>query len=270
MTQPDRPVFVKQLDGSRYEGLNCTCACGAMAIDRSTLGAKRTNGAAVRLTTGDTTGGTRLAQVDDALNAGWNVNLDVEFALSFETFMDRIKAGQGAILQGWEAVIRDTKWSASPTFGGNHAWFVNDHNGDGFLVYNPLADGRRAGIAKSPYRIPKVVVREWAGKLNIAKVGDPYKPLGIGKVYAAFTRDTEPHVHLHSRASRTTPFPDRTRFAEDNVPVFRDPNSDSKVVDRQDSGVLFVAFQQTQHYLGDHNGTKWVRKRQMNYVGGET
>lgn len=268
MTQPDRPVFVKQLDGSRYGGLNCTCASAAMALDRYTIGKERTTGAYVRALTGDTMGGTNLDQVANALKSRWGITLDVERGETFDRFYDRIRAGQGAILQGWAGVTKGTKWQASESFSGNHAWYVNDHNENGFLVYDPLADGRRDGIATSPMRIPKSVVQEFAGKLNVAAEG--YRALGYGRIYAAFTRDTEPHVHLHSRARRTSPFPDRVRFDEDNVAVFAQPDSDSEVRYRKDNGALFIAFQQTDNYLGDHGGTHWVRKRQMRRVGGST
>lgn len=266
--QPDRPVFVKQLDGSRFGGLNCTCASAAMALDRHTIGKNKTTGAYVRALTGDTSGGTNLIQVRDALDRRWGVRLDVVMGETFDLFYDRIKAGRGAVLQGWAGVTKGTRWQASESFAGNHAWFVNGHSSEGFLVYDPLADGRRDGIAKSPMWIPKSVVMEFAGRLNVAATG--YRAVGQGRVYAGFTRDTEPHVHLHPRAWRSRPFPDRVRAAADGVAVFAEPDGDSRVVRRLGEGDLFVAFQQTENFLGSHAAKEWVRKRQMNYVGGST
>jgi hypothetical protein len=49
-----RPHQVSQLDSSQYAGLNCTCAAGVVALDRETLGAKRTTGARVRQLAGNT------------------------------------------------------------------------------------------------------------------------------------------------------------------------------------------------------------------------
>ncbi len=271
MSVPDRPRFVKQLDGSRYAGLNCTCASAAMALDRATLGVHQTTGSYVRALTGDTTGGTTLAQVDAALSRRWGINLDVEYNLSWDSFVARIKAGQGAILQGWEGVTRGTRWSASETFSGNHAWFVNDYiSGKGFRVYDPLADGRRDGIAESPLIIPASVVREWAGKLDVSDPAEPYRAIGLGKVYAGFTRDTEPHVHLRYGGVRSRPFPDRTRGAKDGVDVRRSPGTTGTFVRNLSKGQLFIAYQQTEHYLGNHNGNEWVPKRDMRYVGGST
>lgn len=284
MTVPDRPTFVKQLDGSRYAGLNCTCAAGAMALDRHTIGAHRTTGAYVRALTGDTSGGTTLAQVKAALSVRWGIQLDLEYGLSFDAFTERIRSGQGAILQGWEAVTRGTRWQASETFGGNHAWFVNDVNADGFLVYDPLADGRRSGIATSPFRIPASVVREWAGKLDVSDPVEPYRALGLGRVYAAFTKDTEPHVHLKFGASRTSPFPDRQRV---DVPAGRRANvrsrptsmSSAYIVDRLADGAPFVAWQKvtdgarpagstSRTWYGNHNGTRWVHSTSVVNEGG--
>lgn len=271
MSVPDRPTFVKQLDGSRYAGLNCTCAAAAMALDRHTIGRYRTTGAYVRALTGDTSGGTNLVQVESALQRRWGVDLDVRYRLPFEEFERRIRSGQGAILQGWEAVTRGTRWQASETFGGNHAWYVNDIDPDArFLVYDPLADGRRDGIARSPMRIPRSVVREYAGKLDVSDPAEPYRALGLGLVYAAFTRDTEPHVHLRDGARRSRPFPDRTRADESRVDVYREPKLGADVVDHLGRGDLFTAWQQTDAWLGNHNGTRWVRKAHMRRIGGAT
>jgi hypothetical protein len=37
-----------------------------------------------------------------------------------------------------------------------------------------------------------------------------------------------------------------------------------------DEGDLFIAFQQTDNWLGNHGGTRWVPKRAMRRIGGET
>jgi hypothetical protein len=274
VSQPDRPVFVKQLDGSRYAGLNCTCAAAAMALDRHTLGVHKTTGAYVRALTGDTMGGTNLDQVDAALRSRWGVDLDVERGDTFDRFYSRIKAGQGAILQGWAGVTKWTRWQASESFAGNHAWFVNDHNENGFLVYDPLADGRRDGIATSPMRIPKSVVAEFAAKLNVASEG--YRALGVNRTYAAYTRDTEPHVHLKFGGRRTVPFPDRTRATGGNLRSA--PRLAAQYVVRPlDPGELLIFFQITDageaykgshRWYGNHDGTRWVHTSRLDHQGG--
>ena len=270
-----RPRQVDQLDGSRYEGLNCNCAAAAMALDRHTLGKDRTTGAYVRALTGDTSGGTNLAQVDAALNKRWNVNLDVRYGLSFDAFMDKIQAGHGAILQGSCLATKGTTYQESESFAGNHSWFVNSHNADGFLCYLPLGDARRAGITDSPRRIPKSVVYKFAGLLDLGTG----TRLGMGKVYAGFTRDTEPHVILRYGARKTNPFPDRTR-ASGGGNVRSAPKLAETYVKRPlAAGELLVMYQVTdegesykgsRRWYGNQDGTRWVHTSRLDHQGGST
>jgi hypothetical protein len=181
------PRFVKQLDGSRYAGLNCTCASAAMAADDDSCGAKRTTASAVRSWTGDTNGGTTLAQVDAALQSHLGVDLDVRYRYPWTEFVRRIDKGEGAILQGWYMPIRNSRFRGSETFGSNHAIYVPT----GWGAMDPLADGRRPGIYKyHGEAYPQSLLRDFAGKLNIGGTGR-YVALGAGLVYAGFTRDQD-------------------------------------------------------------------------------
>jgi len=198
-----RPRFVKQLDGSAYAGSNCTAAAGAMALDRQTLGAQRTTGARIRQLTGDTIGGLNQRQVANAIYAGWHQTLDVETPLSTSVAFVKMDAGMGLMIAGQEGATHGTKWQGSETFTGNHQWYVNERRrnsqvagGYEHLVYDPLADGRRAGIATSPFWVPENMVLDFARRLNISLTPDStYVPLGYGHLYVVFTRDTEPHVN---------------------------------------------------------------------------
>lgn len=184
------PTFVKQLDGSAYQGVNCTCASACMAADYDSLGKIRLNPNQVRIWTGDTSSGTTLGQIDQALRTHVGVDLDTQYRLSWSTFASRIDQGQGAILQGWYRPIRDSRFAGSETFGGNHAMFVPP----GWGVMDPLADGRRTGIYKyHGEAYPQSLVRSFAGKLNVG--GSSYKALGDGLVYASFTRDNTTTEH---------------------------------------------------------------------------
>lgn len=286
MTVPAHPVFVKQLDGSRYAGLNCTCAAGAMALDRHTLGTDRTSGARVRSLTGDTSGGTTLPQVAAAIRSGWNVSLEVRLGISWAGFDAALRAGKGAILQGSSAATKGTKWQASETFAGNHAWFVNEGRGwaerNGvwspaeYKVYDPLADGRRPAIAKSPMWIPAATVRKFAALLEVT----PGNRLGTGRAYAAFTRDTEPHAHFRYGGTRTNPFPDRTRVTVSSGYMRSAPMLAAKYQIRPlRAGDLFIAYQITTRgeawrgsrtWYGNHDGTQWIHALRLSHKGGST
>lgn len=186
------PAFgVGQLDGSPFAGSNCNCWSAAKAADDDSCGAKKPTSAQVRTWTGDTSGGTNLAQVDDALNRHLGIDLDTRYRYPWADFVRRINGGASAILQGWYAPIRDSRFRGSETFGGNHSIQVPP----GFGALDPLADGRRAGIYKyhgEAYPLP--LLREFAGRLNIG--AGRYVALGSGLVYASFTRDNEPNYKV--------------------------------------------------------------------------
>lgn len=197
-----RPAQVNQLDGSQYQGLNCTCAVGAMALDRTTLGGKRSTGAVIRQATGDTKGGTTQRQVADAIFNKWSVMLQVNTPFPIDQAWKYLDEGQGIMLAGQASATRGTKWQADENFGGNHQWFDNERRknsqvagGYEHLIFDPLADGRRPGIAKSPFWIPEAYVHQFTSRLNVAaNPASNYVALGLNQVYAAFTRDTEPYL----------------------------------------------------------------------------
>lgn len=288
MSSPHRVAFVKQLDGSRYAGLNCTCAAAAMALDRHTIGKRRATAARIRELTGDTSGGTNLAQVTNVLRSSYGVDMTVRYGAPIATFDQYLYDGHGAILQGASSATRGTRFQASETFGGNHAWWVNEARGwrlvngaqvpTDYLVYDPLADGRRSGIAQSPFWLPREYLLTFARRLVISGTTQ----LGYGKVYAAFTRDTEPHVHALFGGKPTSPFPDRTRGTAPSgkrVNVRAQPTTTAPIVDYLASGELFIAYQKTatgqslsgsRVWYGDHDGKRWVHESGLSHKGGTT
>jgi hypothetical protein len=138
-------------------------------------------GEQVRRLTGDTVGGTNLAQVDAALLKGWNVNLATTFRLPWADFVKAIDSGKGAILQGGYGPIADSRFDAGGGFRGNHAVTVLP----GWLVMDPLADGRRSGIYRyHGEAYPKSLLLDYAGKLDLGSYH-----LGAGLVYASLTHD---------------------------------------------------------------------------------
>jgi hypothetical protein len=290
MSSPHRPRAKDQLNDptSTLDGLNCTPTAGAIAADRHTLGKVNIRGGQVRAMTGDTSGGTNLPQVATALLRGWGVALTVRTGISIAAFDDHLHDGHGAILQGASSATRGTKYQASETFGGNHAWYVNEGRGwrlisgvwvpTEYLVYDPLADGRRAGIAKSPFWLPRTYLLTFARRLIVS--GSTM--LGPGRAYAAFTRDTEPHFHAAYGGKATSPFPDRTRGIAPKgrrVNVRSRPTTDAPIVEYLAGGELFTAYQRTdtgqslsgsRRWYGDHDGKRWIHEAGLSHKGGST
>ena len=182
------PAFQDQINSFDSLGpSSCTCYSGAMAGEYHTCGAKKPTGKRVRELTGDTSGGTTLLQVDEALQKGWDIDLDTRIGsakLTWDEFVAKINAGHGAILQGSYLAFHGTKFDASPNFTGNHAIYVPP----GWAVMDPLADGRRAGIYKYHGEVyPQSLIKKFAGLLVL----DPSRRnhLGDGYVWCALTRD---------------------------------------------------------------------------------
>lgn len=193
----------RQLTGSRLGGSNCTCASGASGAYRHTTGHTDVSSDRVRGLTGDTVGGTNLAQVVGALKK-IGVTLEGPFyGIALVALWNRLRANQGAVVQGSSIATKGTRWSASSTFQGNHAWYLE--RGRGWFqsgaywyprevrVMDPLMDGR----PNQPY--PRLKHSQWMPRYIVEKflrnlsLGD--RLLGSGKAYAAFTRDTWPHRH---------------------------------------------------------------------------
>ncbi len=275
-----RPPFIKQLDGTRFSGTNCTMASGSMAAIRHREGSNPAGSARwyptpwyLRQLTGDKRGGTTLSQLDQVLNRYYHVDLEVTFGTSWRHFREQIKKGRGAVLQGGYSAIQHTVWSGSREFSGNHAIFVNEvrHNARlnrlEYLVYDPLCDGRRAGLDKGPSWIPENVLKEFASRLITHTT--PYYTYhsGADNVWAAFTRDTEPVVTVHLATGATKLATPKNLYAKvDGARVRAGTTLTSKVIVKLDYEDRFVAYQKKNGQLvsgsrlwyGDRTGTRWV------------
>lgn len=274
-----RPPHIKQLDGSRYAGLNCTMASLAMAIVRHQKGINPPGTAMwypkpwdLRAKTGDTSGGTNLAQAEAVAKKAYGVDLDVQQGISWGTFRTNIKKGRGAILQGsyykWQGTVYD---GSRAGFNGNHAVYVNEvrYNTSKsryeYLVYDPLWDGRRSNIHKGPMWVPESWLKVFAGYLNLSNTGT--RRLGVGKAYAAFTRDTEPDVVLRAGAVAVARV---TYYARYNGAIVRyGPWTSSSVVAKLAKGAPFVVYQRydkgtlvdgSRIWFGDATGKRWIAK----------
>jgi len=185
-----RPTFRKQGDGSRCQWTNCGCASQAMASQRGRRGVDPGNSHGWPPTPPEVRnyigacGGTSLGQGDAASNHLYATDMAVRYGVPWATFQSLIISGRGAILQIRYSVIAPTKYDASPGFTGNHAVYVNERRAsDGaLLVYDPLADHRRAGIPQGPQWWPASLVKAAAYA---------YPGTATGCINASFTRDTE-------------------------------------------------------------------------------
>jgi hypothetical protein len=181
------PAFQAQnpnISGDKYGWFDCLAFAAGMAGDFDTCGKTVLDGGFVRQLTDEpvpdpSAPGLNLRQIDDAMNR-YGVDLVTRYRLPWADFAHQIDKGEGAVLQGATGPFLGTKYQA--TDGDiNHGIFVPP----GWGAMDPCADGRRPGVWKydgSPY--PKDLLRRFAGHLQIAN----YR-LGVGYVYAAFTRD---------------------------------------------------------------------------------
>ena len=163
--------FVPQLDGSKHQGDNCGPASIAMALRWSTAHKVAPTPSEVRRAMGDPIGGTNI----------------VDWPKGYDAFADDAKA-EGFILReakyqpgrSWEdllGVLADggamclvIDYSRVPDhlkgdrkFDGYHAVFVSRVRERGtateLRVWDPLCDGRRAGIPRGPLWYPKLTLK---------------------------------------------------------------------------------------------------------------
>jgi hypothetical protein len=180
--QPQNPA----LSGDRFGWVDCLAFSAGMAGDFDTCGQTVLSGTRVRQLSSEpipdpSSPGLTLRQIDDAMNR-YGVDLEVQYRLPWDDFARKIDKGEGAVLQGATGPFVGTKYQA--TAGDiNHGIFVPP----GWGAMDPCADGRRNDVWKydgTPY--PKDLLRRFAGHLMLGSSGSR---LGIGYVYAAFTRD---------------------------------------------------------------------------------
>lgn len=284
---PDTNCKVTVGDRTYYLGWeSCTMYAGAMAVDSTTGGRLRPSGCALRRRSGDTSGGTTLRQMADAVMSLYGMHVATYTGanvLTPQRVARYIRAGQKVVLQGNAAAMVGTKYQS--TAGEvNHAVAVLDVRGGTLdeptdaLVYDPAADGRARAyrVDQGPTWWPWYMVRRFAAYLR--PTGDTGARLGGGKMYVAVFPDSEPHVRLRTGAVKSTPFPDRTRAEETEVNIRSAPSSLARKLYIVKKGTLLVGFQYvhgTPHegstlWMGNDDGTEWVHVKNLLYVGGKS
>lgn len=308
--QPQGPDTRCKIDGIRLGWVSCTAYAMAMGIDVARGGHRRPSGCAVRRKTidpqtgtVDTVGGLTLRQVADVALNDFGVRVKVRtgsHAITPEKAAIEIRRGRGFVLQGHTEPLLTTPFKSGDA-RANHAVWVNEVSGGTrevpkrALVYDPQADGRRAGIDTAPSWWPWELVLEFGAALRPTPGSD--RKLGPGKLWAGFipvpkpgpvvTASAVPAPDFISRfgGRKTTPFPDRTRADPPpgrEVNVRRRPRlADANIVDTLRAGELFVAFQKTTRgdkppgvssstWFGNRDGTEWVHESGLSHIGGGT
>jgi hypothetical protein len=164
-----RPRFRKQLTGSPLGHANCGPASAADLADRWSLGAINKTADQMRVLTGDVEGGTTVRQLATALaKVGVPLTIfDYDDGMDRDRFRSLIRSGVGAITNIDYSPLPEAL-EADKNFEDLHSTYTNEWSakaslytggtGPGFLVYDPLADGRRAGIPKGPNWWPESVL----------------------------------------------------------------------------------------------------------------
>jgi hypothetical protein len=188
-----RPTFRKQLDGTACQGSNCGCASSAMASQRAREGRDPANAypwpptprairGYIRSHYGTGCQPTTFGQNERACGVMYRVDLQPRYNIPWATFRSMIISGRGAVAAISYGAIHGTRFDACPSFRGGHSVYVNERKSDGaYLVYDPLADGRR-GYTTAP--------DWWPGSL-LQKAMYAYPGTNPGCVHASFTIDTE-------------------------------------------------------------------------------
>lgn len=196
----DRSTYVDARGNQHLAGwANCTAFVAAMGAEFDS-GVKLT-GTQVRQESSEPvpdprSPGLDLSQIAAVLGRH-GIDLDVERGIAFDDLDDMRRAGHAIGLQLDYGPIQHTTFSGDPMFGDGHIvlWLPS---GD---VFDPLDDGRRPGIAKSPVRIPVELLREAAGKLVLDAAG---RTVGLGKAYAGIFPTAHPVGGVPLRATRLT------------------------------------------------------------------
>lgn len=296
-----RPTFQSQLpnsvcsiSGKLLGSVSCSAYGMAMGIDQATYGKRRPTGCSVRSHTVplDTTGGLTLSQV--AAVAEREHGVEVELRVGSNVASTKLVAAHLRGGAGVNAQINTRPLLSHPGYRSTGTAINHDihlcsarggtwYDPDEVLVFDPAANGRRAGwgkAAQGPQWWPWELFLACAAALRPWGEDDP-RTLGAGRVYAGLIEP--PDVTLRFGARRTTPFPDRARIKvragrKANVRSRPDKLGAQYIVDHKTNGELFVAYQVTsgvlvggsRRWYGNRSATRWLPAARLAYEGGDT
>lgn len=295
------PTFQAQLPNSGCEisgmalgSVSCSSYGMAMGIDQATFGKKRPTGCEVRSKTAplNVVGGLTLAQVANVAERHYGVEVEVRTGsrvASRKLVAHHLRGGGGVGAQiNTKPLLSHARFRSTASAINHYVHLCAVRGGthdspDEVLVYDPVADGRRAGwgrAAQGPQWWPWDLFLECAAALRISGEDDP-RTLGRDRVYAGLIEP--PVVTLRYGARKTHPFPDRTRI---QVPPGRTANVRARpdvlgaehIVDHKANDELFVAYQRTRGvpvegsdvWFGNRTGTRWLPAARLRNEGGVT
>lgn len=178
-----RPAALqKQGDGSKKQWENCAAASAAMAALRARKNVNPKLGFPWLTTTlptmssairkwcdnhFDTTvvDGLYQSWVNKAVKRMYGVTMGYAFGIDWRTAVAFLKDHRGITVTIQYSEVLGTRYASSSTFRGRHRVYVNHRRRNKrtgkfqFLVYDPLADGRRAWVPKGPQWWPAGLLR---------------------------------------------------------------------------------------------------------------
>lgn len=196
-------------NGDQYGGSNCSAWSMSALINKVTQGRKNPGGARIRQLTDEPipdkgSPGLTIPQVADVAETYFGVHIDERIgwrSLTWDEYEAERINGKPALIQVEYFPIAQTEYDAGGGFTGNHMLFE-----DQSFTYDPLADGRRAGIHRWDGRLyPRALMRQAAGRLVIrydAK-GHAVSRVGDGRVWCAFGADQADPYRLDIPKART-------------------------------------------------------------------
>lgn len=228
MTLPD-PLHRCQFDGSPFASANCTAASAAMALDAYTHGTIRVTPDQIRRAQSDQAGGISCT---DAAEAWRRFGADLTVRSDFDAALDRLRAGNGVMVQGDYGSVPD-RYAVQDSFDGGHC------------VYAVRIEDRPSGE-------------------DVARIHDPLSPTGaIYWPVSILTRyfDDLPGAELAWGRGEWSPPVAPTHRALGRRSLVNAPGGDAAIVQRvRDGAYARVArvVSGRPYTLGGKRSTAWV------------